>query len=342
MKKLVLILLLSSFLTGIVSAQDSKETPVTFSLIKYPFAAIPKTAKTFSVNWDIGSMQSPSFLELGNLRYSKENPDLKLNITIGNIKLSDPIFYERNKGNKQYTCWYEYKCTGVYSMEVTNNKDSVISKFKKDTYYFSTKGYNNAEELARMETKYPRGYAFDRVLEHIEDIISKNSEFYSYQVTFDIVKVDENTSEYRTFNTLSDSLFLGITKLPKTSLEPASNALIVNSLTKLKAELAKCNFDTKKGAYGKRVGKMILQNLIVGYMAIAQYDQAMEYVDKYNDERGMFSAMFLGKTFDKNYKGPGAYSNALSLFDKNVEYKLETNKVCYYLKTNYMSYFNKQ
>jgi len=342
MKKLLLIILLSSFLTGFVSAQDSKEIPVTFSLIKYPFAAIPKSAKTFNVTWDIGSMQSPSYLELGDLRYSKENPDLKLNITIGNIKLSEPLLQERNKNERSYACWYEYKCTGIYSIAVTNNKDSVISKMKNDTYYFSTKEYKNIDDLNRNETKYPRGYAFDKVLEHVEEIIQKNMDFASYSVIFDIVKVDENSAEYRTVNVLTDSLLLGISQLPKNSLLPNSNALIVNSLTKLKAELAKCNFDTKKGPYGKRVGKIILQNLAVGYMAIAQYDMSTKYIDQYNSERGMFSAMYLGKTYDKTYKGPGIYANALSLLNKDVEFKLEPNRVSFYLRANYMSYFNKQ
>lgn len=327
---------------GVALAQDAKETPVAFTLIKYPFAAIPKTAKTFTVNWDIGSMQSPSYLELGDLRYNKENPDIKLNITIGNIKLSDPLLQERNKNERSYTCWYEYKCTGVYSISVTTSKDSVISKFKSDTYYFSTKEYKNLDELNKNETKYPRGYAFDRVLEHVEEIIQKNMDFVSYSVFLDVVKVEENTAEYRTFNTLTDSLILGIKNLPKNSSLPVSNALVINSLNKLKTELAKCDFETKKGAYGKRVGKMILQNLFVGYMAIAQYDMSQKYIDQYNSERGMFSAMFIGKSYDKTFKAPGVYANALTLLNKETEYKFEPNRVSYYLRTNYMSYFNKQ
>jgi tetratricopeptide (TPR) repeat protein len=101
---------------------------------------------------------------------------------------------------------------------------------------------NNADELMeKFVADYPTSSKQNQAYREVAQYYFEQGKFPQSLQYY--VKVDENTSEYRTFNTLSDSLFLGITKLPKTSLEPASNALIVNSLTKLKAELAKCNFE---------------------------------------------------------------------------------------------------
>jgi len=317
-------------------AQSSKEIPVTFNLWKYPMAKLPASARTFSVNWDIGSRQASSFVEFADYKYVKENADLKINIIVGNITLSDPVLYEFNKNSNKYYCYYGYKCNGPFSLTITNSKDSVIVKKSWTSYAFSTKTYNNFYNLQTEQTKFERGYAFDKVVSYLESVLKTDFKFYAYSSEFDLKSVDEEDPIYKNLNKTIDSVAFGISKLEPSATTPFANPIITNNLAKLKPVLSKIDFSTKKGPTGKKVGNCILQTLVVGYLAVGDYKSASEYIEMYKSENsGLFSANFSGKTYDKSYTGYGTISTSILSMSKTY-YALDPKTII----DDYLQYWN--
>ena len=303
-----------------VAAQKIVPEKVLTTYHKTPGVALTPQYKTYSLDYDLGSMMGnvQSRPSIQGLTYTKADGDLALGITVKNVYVSNRKLTE-NTSNGKYTCSYLVDYSGDWGYTLRDTKtEQPLASFHRTGGQVMTNTFTNQNDLNSYMTN---GFVGERIQQLLQDM-ARRVDFalnpHNFEAGVTLNTIEGSAPAYAAINKATADLKTLLTS-DKTKTPTAEQLKPIVEV--YQQELAKANWDDKKSEINRKVANALLENLCSTAILAEDYNKLKEYSTTFsNHNTGLFASSVPYFETDTSYGGTSRVPQAsfASVFNRNA------------------------